>query len=210
MLVVLAFMGIILKYPLGETDNVDKPISLYAATKKCNEFMAFTYNHLYNLTSTGLRFFTVYGPWGRPDMEIFKFTEAIIKGKSIEVFNDGKLYRDFTFIDDVINGVIKLIEKKMLNEKVDTPLILNIGNNKTVKLIDFICELEKCLKKKAIKIMSPMQKGDVNITHADIKAIADYVGFLPATPIEVGIQKFCDWYLNFYNAETKKNSNRII
>ncbi|MEX0314187.1 MAG: NAD-dependent epimerase [Allomuricauda sp.] len=188
------------KIPFETSDNVDHPISLYAASKKSNELMAHTYSHLYNLPTTGLRFFTVYGPWGRPDMAMFIFTDAILKGKPIEVFNEGKMERDFTFIDDIVEGIVRVIEKPVDSRKNNDQLykIYNIGNNNPVKLLRFIEAIEKSLDIKAKKEMLPIQPGDVEKTWANVDdLIADY-GYQPNTPLEKGVSKFIDWYKEFY------------
>ena len=181
--------------PFATSDNVDHPISLYAATKKSNELMAYTYGHLYGFKTTGLRFFTVYGPWGRPDMAYFLFAEAISKNKPIKVFNNGKMERDFTFIDDIVNGVAKVIEADIVDR--NHYKIYNIGNNKTESLQNFIATIEESLNKKAIKEMMPMQPGDVPKTWADIKEITNDFNYYPETSISVGISKFIKWYLNY-------------
>jgi UDP-glucuronate 4-epimerase len=177
------------KVPFSEDDRVDHPISLYAATKKANELMAHTYSHLYQLPTTGLRFFTVYGPWGRPDMAPYKFAKAILAGKPIDVYNFGKLERDFTFIDDIVDGIVLLQDKFSKGEY----NIFNIGNNKPIALEDFICAIEDALHIKAIKNYMPMQLGDVYKTYADVKNINSKVGFAAKTNIRVGMEKFCEW-----------------
>ena len=187
------------KVPFSEDDNVDHPISLYAATKKSNELMAHTYSHLYGIQATGLRFFTVYGPWGRPDMAYFKFTKAILNGDTIEVYNHGNLSRDFTYIDDIIDGVVKIIK----NEMQENYQILNIGNSKTVNLMAFINALENILNKQANKDFVDMQAGDVNETFADISKIKKLYGFRPETEIEEGLTEFVGWYM-------KNNENKIV
>ncbi|MDQ4483700.1 NAD-dependent epimerase [Bacillus cereus] len=185
------------KIPFSTEDQVDNPVSLYAATKKSNELMAHTYSHLYNVPTTGLRFFTVYGPYGRPDMAYFSFTKAITEGKSIKVFNEGDMYRDFTYIDDIVDGIIKLLENSpVLNNKELPYKIYNIGNNKPVKLLDFIQAIESAVGKKAIKEYYPMQPGDVYQTYADVSDLINDVGFKPDTPIQEGINKFVDWFKN--------------
>src|SRR3989344_1266423 len=181
--------------PFCVSDPVDKPISLYAATKKANELIAHTYHHLYGLNCTGLRFFTVYGPYGRPDMAIFKFTEAILKNKPIEIYNFGKLRRDFTYVDDIIDGVLKCLEKSYPCE------VFNIGNNQTVELEHFINCLEKSAGRKALKRYLPMQPGDVLETWADIDYSKEKLGYNPKTKIEEGAQKFVDWYKEYYKHE---------
>ncbi|WP_107666870.1 NAD-dependent epimerase [Cyanothece sp. BG0011] len=189
------------KIPFSTQDNVDHPISLYAATKKANELMAYTYSHLYKIPTTGLRFFTVYGPWGRPDMAYFLFTKAIIKGKPIKVFNHGKMKRDFTYIDDIVEGIVRVSEKipqgSELNNNVPAK-VYNIGNNQPVELMTFIEVLENCIGKKAIKEFLPMQPGDVPMTYADIDDLINDVGFSPRTSIEEGLDKFVQWYKSFY------------
>jgi UDP-glucuronate 4-epimerase len=186
--------GLNKKMPFSEKDNVDEPISLYAATKKSNELMAHAYSKLYKIPSTGLRFFTVYGPFGRPDMAYFSFTKAIREGKSIDVFNNGKLKRDFTYIDDIVDAIIKLIDKiPESNYK-----IYNIGNNKPVELMRFIEIIEKETGKKAIKNMLPMQPGDVLATYANINELKKAIGFVPKTSIEDGLKKFIKWYKDYY------------
>ena len=183
------------KVPFETTDNVDHPISLYAATKKSNELMAHTYGHLYGFKTTGLRFFTVYGPWGRPDMAYYLFTEAILNDKPIKVFNNGKMERDFTYIDDIVNGVTKIIEKNIdLREHYK---IYNIGNNKTESLQNFIANIEEVIGSKAIKKMYPMQQGDVPKTFADIDKLIDDFGFKPSISINKGLEEFINWYKKY-------------
>ena len=198
------------KIPFSVGDNVDHPISLYAASKKANELMAYTYSHLYGLPTTGLRFFTVYGPWGRPDMAYFKFTRAILAGQPIDVFNYGKMRRDFTYIDDVVAGIIRVIDKIPQPHESDSidnsnpatkkaPYkIYNIGNNRPVELMHFIQVLEDCLGIKAEKNLLPMQPGDVPMTYADVDDLVKDVGFRPSTSIEVGLEKFIAWYTSYY------------
>ena len=184
------------KMPFSVQDHVDHPISLYAATKKANELMAHTYSYLYGLPTTGLRFFTVYGPWGRPDMALFKFTNAILKGETIEVFNDGNMKRDFTYIDDIVEGIIRLLHKKTESNKYklhfsDAPYkVYNIGNNQPVELMKFIEVLEEKLGMKAAKEFLPLQAGDVPETYADVDDLMRDVGFKPKTKIEDGIERF--------------------
>ena len=195
--------GLNTKIPFETTDNVDHPISLYAATKKSNELMAHTYSHLYGFPTTGLRFFTVYGPWGRPDMAMFLFTDAIVKGNPIKVFNHGQMERDFTYIDDITEGVVRIIEgsvKKRL-ELNELYKLYNIGNNNSVKLLDFIEAIEKCLGKVAVKEMLPMQAGDVTKTWANVDDLIRDYNYSPNTPIEKGIQEFVDWYRLYYGLE---------
>ena len=198
------------KMPFSVHDNVDHPVSLYAATKKANELMAHTYSHLYSLPVTGLRFFTVYGPWGRPDMALFLFTKAILEGRPINVFNFGKMRRDFTYIDDIVEGVIRVLDKPAQPDAKwsgDAPdpsssrapyRIYNIGNNSPVELMRCIEVLEQCLKRKAEKNMLPLQPGDVPETWADVEDLVRDVGFKPSTPIEVGIERFVKWYRSYY------------
>jgi UDP-glucuronate 4-epimerase len=198
------------KLPFSEQDNVDHPVSLYAATKKAAELMAHSYAHLYGLPCTGLRFFTVYGPWGRPDMAYFSFTRKILAGEPIPVFNEGRMKRDFTYIDDIIEAVVRVIDKlprgnEQWNGDQPNPAtshapyrIYNIGNNNTVQLLDFIHVLEDCLGKKASINMLPMQKGDVKATFANVDALNEAVGFKPSTPIETGLHRFVDWYRQYY------------
>ena len=185
------------KVPFETTDSVDHPISLYAATKKSNELMAHTYGHLYDFKTTGLRFFTVYGPWGRPDMAYFLFTEAISNNKPIKVFNNGEMERDFTYIDDIVNGVTKIIEKNI--ESREHYKIYNIGNNKTESLEDFITTIEQAIGKEAIKKMYPMQQGDVPKTFADITDLFNDYGYKPITEIREGIYNFIKWYNDHFN-----------
>ena len=200
------------KMPFSVQDNVDHPVSLYAATKKANELMAHTYSSLYKIPTTGLRFFTVYGPWGRPDMALFLFTKAILEGKPINVFNHGKMKRDFTFIDDIIEGVYRLVTHVpevypawdgMQPDPATSYApyrIFNIGNNKPEELSAFISILEKKLGKTAKKNLMPMQDGDVPATYADVDQLMEAVNFRPDTPLEAGIGKFVDWYREFYKA----------
>ncbi|WP_299799165.1 NAD-dependent epimerase [uncultured Maribacter sp.] len=188
------------KIPFETSDNVDHPISLYAATKKSNELMAHTYAHLYGFKTTGLRFFTVYGPWGRPDMAMFLFTDAIVNDKPIKVFNNGKLERDFTYIDDITEGVVRIIQKPIADksDKENLFKIYNIGNSKSVKLMDFITAIEESLDTEAKKDMYPMQPGDVEKTWANVDdLIADY-NYQPNTPIKEGVDKFVSWYKDYY------------
>ena len=185
------------KVPFETTDNVDHPISLYAATKKSNELMAHTYGHLYDFKTTGLRFFTVYGPWGRPDMAYYLFAEAISNDKPIKVFNNGEMERDFTYIDDIVNGVTKIIEKNI--DSREHYKIYNIGNNKTESLQYFITTIEEVMGKKAIKEMYPMQQGDVLKTYANISGLIKDFGYIPEVKIQTGIQSFINWYKSYYN-----------
>jgi UDP-glucuronate 4-epimerase len=185
------------KIPFSENDNVDRPVSLYAATKKANELMAYSYSHLYGIPATGLRFFTVYGPWGRPDMAYYSFTQAILDGRPIDVFNHGQLQRDFTYIDDITEGVIRVLDKPATPEA-DAPevphRIFNIGNHEPVALLSFIETLESELGRKAIKNFLPMQPGDVHVTYADTDQLRQWVGFTANTPLHVGLHHFVEWY----------------
>ena len=196
--------------PFSVHDNIDHPVSLYAASKKANELMAHTYSHLYGLPTTGLRFFTVYGPWGRPDMALFLFTRAILAGETIDVFNYGRMRRDFTYIDDIVEGVVRVADRPAApdpawsGERPDpgssaAPYrVYNIGNNNPVELMSLIATLEEALGKQADKNMLPIQPGDVPATWADVDALIQDVGFKPATPIEVGVEKFVAWYRDYY------------
>lgn len=184
------------KVPFSEEDNVDHPISLYAATKKSNELMASTYSRLYGIKATGLRFFTVYGPWGRPDMAIWKFTEAILDNKPIQVYSEGKLLRDFTYIDDVIKGIIATLERQ---SEEASPILMNIGNNHPVTVSDLVFELEQALGHEVKIDYLPMQPGDVEKTFADIGLIYNYCRFKPQTDLRTGIRHFCEWYLKSRN-----------
>ena len=197
--------------PFSVESNVDHPVSLYAASKKSNELMAHTYSHLFKVPTTGLRFFTVYGPWGRPDMALFLFTEAILKNEPIRVFNYGKMERDFTYIDDIVNGIEKILfnppaEDKGWNPEDPDPSsssapyrIYNIGNNSPVALLDFIRAIEKATGKEAIMKMEDIQPGDVVKTWADVQGLIDHYGYQPSTKVEDGIQKFVEWYREYYN-----------
>ena len=189
------------KLPFSEDDSVDHPVSLYAATKKANELMAHTYSHLYGLPTTGLRFFTVYGPWGRPDMSPFLFADAIINNKPIKVFNHGDMMRDFTYIDDIVEGVIRVVDKPATpSTNSGAPYrVFNIGNNKPEQLMDFIGLLESAIGKTAQKVFLPMQAGDVKATYADTSALEAWVGFKPYTPLNEGVGKFVNWYCQFYS-----------
>ena len=196
--------------PFSEHDNIDHPLSLYAATKKANELMAHTYSHIYNLPTTGLRFFTVYGPWGRPDMALFLFADAMLKNKPIDVFNDGNMVRDFTFIDDIVEGVIRVLDKPATPDGKFDALrpdpatstapyrVFNIGNGNPTSLMDYIGALETALGVTARKNFMPMQLGDVPATSADTSELRKWVGFQPDTPVVDGVQKFADWYLAYY------------
>lgn len=191
------------KMPFATDDFVDNPVSLYAATKKSNELMAHCYSHLYGIPTTGLRFFTVYGPWGRPDMAYFKFTKAILAGNPIDVYNHGQMQRDFTYIDDIIEGVVRVLAKiPQGTDSIDSEgppyQLYNIGNNTPVALGRFIEVLEDTIGKKAQKNMLPMQPGDVPATYADIDPLINDVGFKPSTSIEDGLRKFVEWYTSYY------------
>ena len=185
------------KIPFSTEDNVDHPISLYAATKKSNELMAYTYSHLYGFATTGLRFFTVYGPWGRPDMAMFLFTDAIINNKPIKVFNNGNLERDFTYIDDIIEGVFKIIKDSQQSND-DNYALYNIGNSRPVRLMNFIKEIENKIGKTTEKDMLPMQAGDVNRTWADVSTIKENFNYQSKTDISTGVEKFIKWYKEYY------------
>ncbi|MCC8424855.1 NAD-dependent epimerase/dehydratase family protein [Mucilaginibacter sp. UR6-11] len=182
--------------PFSTKEVVDKPISLYAATKKSNELMAYTYSHLFNIKTIGLRFFTVYGPWGRPDMAMHLFTDAILNGKAIKVFNDGKLSRDFTYIDDIVSGVVATIT--LNNQSDDNYQLYNIGNSQPVQLTDFISQIELCTGKKAIKNFLPMQPGDVEKTWADIESFKNEYHYEPKTSIEIGVKNYVQWHKAYY------------
>ena len=181
--------------PWSESHNVDHPVSLYAATKKSNELMAHVYSHLYGIATTGLRFFTVYGPWGRPDMSPMLFARAILDGKPIPVFNHGDMQRDFTYVDDIVEGTLRVLDRP-------TPYaIYNIGNHQPVALLDYIAALEKALGTKAKLEMKPMQPGDVKATYADTSALRCAVGFAPSTPLETGLTRFAEWFKSYYAAK---------
>ena len=189
--------GLNAKIPFSIDDRTDCPISLYAASKKCNELMAHTYSHLFKIPTTGLRFFTVYGPWGRPDMAMHLFTEAIFNDKPIKVFNDGNMSRDFTYIDDIVESIMRLIFKTPNNQLIRMNLF-NIGNNKPEKLIDFIKQIEIATEKSAMKEYLPMQPGDVEKTYADVQSLIDYIDYKPKTSIQEGIGNFVNWYKKYY------------
>ncbi|MCE5333929.1 MAG: NAD-dependent epimerase [Desulfobacteraceae bacterium] len=204
--------GLNAQTPFSTHDNVDHPVSLYAATKKANELMAHSYSHLYGISVTGLRFFTVYGPWGRPDMALFKFTKAILDDEPIEIYNHGKMQRDFTYIDDITEGILRVVDRPPVADpdwsgnasdpsSSSAPYrIYNIGNNRPVGLMEFIEILENALGKKAKKKFLPMQPGDVTTTYADITALEEAVGFRPGTPLENGIRAFVAWYKQYYRS----------
>lgn len=197
--------------PFSEHHSVNHPVSLYAASKKANELMAHTYSHLYRLPATGLRFFTVYGPWGRPDMALFLFTKAILNNKPIKVFNNGEMLRDFTYIDDIAEGIVRVLDKPAtpdLSFDVNNPnpgtswaphRVFNIGNSKPISLMKYIEEIEKSIGKEATKIFLPLQDGDVPATSASTKSLEAWTGFRPDTPIEIGVANFVSWYRDFYN-----------
>ncbi|MFT3735710.1 MAG: NAD-dependent epimerase [Rhodocyclaceae bacterium] len=198
------------KMPFSESDSVDHPVSLYAATKKANELMAHTYSHLYGLPTTGLRFFTVYGPWGRPDMALFLFTKAILEGRAIDVFNHGKMRRDFTYVDDIVEGVIRVLDRPAEADpdfNTDDPdpgrgrvpyRVFNIGNNDPVELMTFIHAIEQAIGVEAKKNYLPMQDGDVPATFANTDALSAWTGFSPATPVNEGVARFVAWYRSYY------------
>ncbi len=198
------------KMPFSEADPVDHPVSLYAATKKANELMAHTYSHLFGIPTTGLRFFTVYGPWGRPDMALFLFTKAILEGRAIDVFNHGKMKRDFTYVDDIVQGVVKTLDhvaEPDVAYNADSPdpgtsnvpyRVFNIGNNDPVELMTFVEAIENALGMEAKKNFLPLQDGDVPATYANTDALNAWTGFVPATPVPVGIGRFVEWYRGYY------------
>lgn len=198
--------------PFSIHENVDHPLSLYAASKKANELMAHTYSHLYNLPTTGLRFFTVYGPWGRPDMALFKFTKAILAGQKIQVFNNGKHRRDFTYIDDIVEGVIRVLDRPALpnpdwsgaspdpGTSAAPWRVYNIGNNSPVELMDYISALERALNKKAEMELLPLQAGDVPDTYANVEDLVADFNYKPSTTVEEGISRFVDWYHNYFKS----------
>ena len=186
------------KTPFSTDDFVDHPISLYAATKKSNELFAHTYSHLYGIPATGLRFFTVYGPWGRPDMAYFKFTKRILAGETIDIYNHGDLYRDFTYVDDVVTGIEKLLPCPPEEKDGAKHAVYNIGNNNPENLLTFVETLESVIGKAGEKRLLPMQPGDVYQTYADVEPLKKQVGFAPATPLREGLSRFYDWYRTFY------------
>ncbi|WP_333595346.1 NAD-dependent epimerase/dehydratase family protein, partial [Anaerospora hongkongensis] len=199
------------KVPFSESDFVDEPVSLYAATKKSNELMAYTYSHLYKIPATGLRFFTVYGPMGRPDMAYFSFTQKYFSGEPIRIFNNGDfakdLYRDFTYIDDIVQGIERLLSNSPITGESTLHRVYNIGNNRPEKLMTFIETLENCLSQSLgrtvvfTKIFEPIKPGDVPATFADTRLLEQTVDFRPETPISVGLQHFADWYCNYYQVK---------
>jgi len=198
------------RMPFSEHDNIDHPVSLYAATKKANELMAHTYSHLFRLPTTGLRFFTVYGPWGRPDMALFLFTRAILEGRPIDVFNRGNMTRDFTYIDDIVEGVVRVLDRAAEPDPAFDPAqpdpgtsnapyrVFNIGNSQPTPLNDYIEALEEALGKKAQRNLLPMQPGDVPATSADTTELDSWVGFKPSTPVKEGVRRFVEWYREYY------------
>jgi UDP-glucuronate 4-epimerase len=196
--------------PFKEGQGVDHPVSLYAATKKANELIAHSYSHLYRLPATGLRFFTVYGPWGRPDMALFLFTRAMLAGKPIDIFNNGKMVRDFTYIDDIVQGVVRVLDKPAAPDAGFDAMypdpatstapyrVFNIGNHQPTPLMDYVSAIEQALGIEAIKNFLPMQPGDVPATFADVEALHDWIGFRPATPVVEGVRRFVEWYRGYY------------
>ncbi|MCX7892342.1 MAG: NAD-dependent epimerase [Burkholderiales bacterium] len=207
--------GLNAKMPFSEADSVDHPVSLYAATKKANELMAHVYSHLYGLPTTGLRFFTVYGPWGRPDMSAFLFVRAILAGEPIKVFNRGEMLRDFTYVDDIVEGVARVIDRppapgdasRLASPATSTApyRIFNIGNSQPVPLLEYVATIERALGVKAKLDLQPMQPGDVAATAADTSALERAVGFRPSTPLAVGIQRFVDWYRDYYGVPAQRS-----
>lgn len=205
--------GLNRKVPFSENDSVDHPVSLYAATKKANELMSHSYSHLYQLPTTGLRFFTVYGPWGRPDMALFKFAKAIVKNKAIDVYNNGMMTRDFTYVDDVIESIIRLLDKPPVANNTwsveegapstsSAPYaVYNVGNSSPTNLMDYINELETCLNRVVHKNFMPLQPGDVLDTYADTSELFKATGFTPRTSISTGINNFVDWFIDYYSDE---------
>jgi UDP-glucuronate 4-epimerase len=198
------------KMPFSTSSNVDHPLSLYAASKKSNELMAHTYSHLFKLPTTGLRFFTVYGPWGRPDMALFLFVKAILEGRPIELFNNGEMQRDFTYIDDIVEGLVRVLKNPPKENPAWSPMnpdpgsssapykVYNIGNSSPVKLSEFVDAIEEALGKKAEKILLPMQPGDVPATWADVSDLTHDLGYKPSTPIKLGVARFVEWYKSFF------------
>jgi UDP-glucuronate 4-epimerase len=198
------------RMPFSVHDGVDHPVSLYAASKKANELMAHTYSHLFGLPTTGLRFFTVYGPWGRPDMALFLFTKAILEGRPIDVFNHGQMQRDFTYIDDIVEGVIRVTDRVATPGEGYDPAtadpatssapyrVFNIGSHSPVPLLEFIGEIERALGRTAQKNLLPLQAGDVPATYADVQALQDWTGYAPNTPLRTGIENFVAWYRAYY------------
>ena len=200
------------KMPFSEHDNIDHPVSMYAATKKANELMAHTYSHLFGLATTGLRFFTVYGLWGRPDMALFLFAKAILEDRAIDVFNHGEMVRDFTYIDDIAEGVVRVLDRPAAADPAFDPAqpdparsnapyrVFNIGNSDPVRLMDFIESIEQSLGKPALKNFLPLQDGDVPATFAEVTELTGWTGFKPATPVREGVARFVDWYRSYYGA----------
>jgi UDP-glucuronate 4-epimerase len=198
--------GLQKKFPLKEKFNTDNPIQLYAATKKSNEVMAASYSYLYKIDTIGLRFFTVYGPWGRPDMALFKFTKNILKGKPIDIFNKGRHIRDFTYVEDIVNGILKIIISKKINLG---PKIYNIGNGKKISLMKYIELIEKNLMKKSKKRLLSLQKGDVIKTHSDTSSLKKDYNYYPNTSVEKGVKKFIEWYISYFKQNKKKLKKSI-
>jgi UDP-glucuronate 4-epimerase len=208
--------------PFSVHDNVDHPVSLYAATKKANELMAHSYSHIHGLPTTGLRFFTVYGPWGRPDMALFIFTKAILSGQPIQVFNEGRMKRDFTYVDDIVEGIVRVSDcvatpnSHWNGDKPDPGTskapyrIYNIGNHNPIELLHLIEVIEDCLGKKANKLLLPMQPGDVPATFADVNDLTRDVGFQPSTSIKDGVRRFVDWYLDYYKVSRPQPRRRSV
>ncbi len=197
--------------PFSEDDRVDHPVSLYAATKKANELMAHTYSHLYGLPTTGLRFFTVYGPWGRPDMALSLFTQAILQGRAIDVFNHGNMQRDFTYVDDIVEGVVRVVDRIATPACGNVPYrIFNIGNNRPARLLDFITCVESALGMQAQKNWLPLQPGDVPATYASTQALSEWIGFVPDTRIEDGVNRFVAWYLDYHHAQVPRSANADV
>jgi len=195
--------GLNTELPFREDQNTDRPISLYAATKKANELMAHSYSHLFGIPATGLRFFTVYGPWGRPDMALFKFTRGILAGEAIPVFNEGRMVRDFTYVDDIVEGIVRVIDRPAAFR------VFNIGNHQRVELMAYIRAIEKALGKQARLELLPMQAGDVAATEADTSALEAATGFRPATPVEVGVKRFVDWYREYYPRVRRMEAGKL-
>jgi UDP-glucuronate 4-epimerase len=199
------------KMPFSELDRVDHPVSLYAATKKTNELMAFTYSHLYRLPTTGLRFFTVYGPWGRPDMALFLFTKAILEGRPIDVFNHGQMRRDFTYVDDVVEGIARVVDRVATPNTGDVPYrVFNIGNSRPSALLDFITCIESALGMQAKKNWLPLQPGDVPMTYASNDALREWVGYVPGTSIEKGVSQFVAWYLDYHRCQLSNGQGKVV
>ncbi len=188
------------KTPFAVGDPVDTPVSLYAATKRANELMAHCYHHLYGIDTTGLRFFTVYGPWGRPDMAPFKFARAIAEGETIQIYNYGKMSRDFTYVDDIVEGLVRVVGRPRPGN-----FLYNIGNCAPVGLLDFVSAMEKAMGRRAKHRYMPLQPGDVISTHADVEAFCEYTGFRPSTPLETGVARFAAWFCSYYTPEKRRS-----